>query len=97
MVRVTTEIRAPHLAEMPAYYRALPFANGLPKLEPADAAWHGGSEPRPPPRTPATDEQLREWAPADVEDPTFHPVGAFVDGACVGASGTISFGVTVPG
>jgi len=32
-----------------------------------------------------------------VEDPTFHPVGAFVDGACVGAPGTISFGVTVPG
>jgi len=97
MVRVTTDIRAPRLEEMSAYYRALPFANGLPSWEPADAAWHAGSEPWPPPLSPATDEQLHEWAAADVTDSVFHPVAAFVDGVCVGASGTTSFEVTVPG
>lgn len=81
---------------MPAYYRALPFANGLPHWEPADAAWHGGPEPWPPPRTPATAEKLAETA-ADAEDASFHPVATFVDGACVGASATLSFQVTVPG
>ena len=43
---------------MPDYYRALPFANGLPSWEPSDAAWHGGPEPWPAPRPPATSEQL---------------------------------------
>ncbi|NNG34436.1 GNAT family N-acetyltransferase [Nakamurella aerolata] len=82
---------------MRAYYRALPFANGLPNWEPANAAWHGGSEPWPPPNSPAADTQLDEWAAADIEDSAFHPMAAFVDGQCVGASATISFDVTVPG
>jgi predicted acetyltransferase len=97
MAGVTEEVRPPLRAEMPSYYRALPFANGLPSWEPANAAWHGGSEPWPPPRLPATDDQLTDWATADSDDPTFHPVATFVDGACVGASATISFQVTVPG
>ncbi|MFI7275347.1 GNAT family N-acetyltransferase [Streptomyces sp. NPDC049879] len=94
---MATEIRPPRPDEMPAYYRALPFANGLPHWEPADAAWHGGPEPWPPPRTPATAAQLREWAETDIRRPEFHPVAAFADGACVGASATLSFDVTVPG
>ena len=94
---VTTEVRAPRLAEMPGYYQALPFGNGLPKWEPANAAWHGGSEPWPPPRPPATAEQLSKWAAADLKDQYFHPVAVFVEGTCVGASGAISFEVTVPG
>lgn len=97
MSGMVTEIRPPRPDEMTAYYRALPFANGLPKWEPADAAWHGGPEPWPPPRAPATAEQLDEWAAADVRDESFHPVATFVDGTCVGASATISFEVTVPG
>lgn len=97
MSDVTIEVRVPSREEMPSYYRALPFANGLPSWEPADAAWYGGSEPWPPPRVPATAEQLNQWAEADANDPTFHPVGTFVDGTCVGASGAISFEVTVPG
>lgn len=36
------EIREPSRAEMADYYRALPFAIGLPSWEPAPAAWHGG-------------------------------------------------------
>lgn len=82
---------------MPSYYRALPFANGLPSWEPANAAWHGGTEPWPPPRRPASREQLAVWAEADAQDATFHPMAAFVDGKCIGASATISFQVTVPG
>ncbi|GAA0935152.1 GNAT family N-acetyltransferase [Nonomuraea longicatena] len=82
---------------MSAYYRALPFASGLPQWEPADAAWHGGPEPWPPPRAPATVEQREAWAAADTANPFFHPIAAFADGACVGASATISFDVTVPG
>ena len=42
-------------------------------------------------------EQLEQWAASDVEDQTFHPVGAFVEGECVGASATLSFQVTMPG
>lgn len=97
MSGVTIEIRAPRVEEMPAYYRALPFANGLPSWEPSNAAWHGGSEPWPPPRVPATEDQLSEWAEEDANDSSFHPVGTFIDGKCVGASGVISFEVTVPG
>ncbi|ELP68252.1 hypothetical protein STRTUCAR8_04178 [Streptomyces turgidiscabies Car8] len=97
MSGMVTQVRAPRPDEMTAYYRALPFANGLPHWEPADAAWHGGAEPWPPPRTPATAEQLDRWAEADVKDESFHPIATFVDGTCVGASATISFGVTVPG
>lgn len=82
---------------MPTYYRALPFANGLPSWEPADAAWHGGSEPWPPSRPPATVDQLLEWGATDLDDPCFHPVGVFIDDTCVGASGALSFEVTVPG
>lgn len=91
------QVRPPRRDEMNAYYLALPYANGLPSWEPADAAWHGGPEPWPPQRTPATAEQLEKWAEADVEDESFHPIATFADGACVGASATISFDVTVPG
>ncbi|MFJ8938493.1 GNAT family N-acetyltransferase [Streptomyces sp. NPDC102365] len=94
---MVTQVRPPRPDEMAAYYRALPFANGLPSWEPADAAWHGGPEPWPPQRTPATAEQLDEWAEADVKDESFHPIATFVDNTCVGASATISFEVTVPG
>ncbi|MFE1037023.1 GNAT family N-acetyltransferase [Streptomyces sp. NPDC058807] len=94
---MVTEVRPPRHDEMAAYYRALPYANGLPSWEPADAAWHGGPEPWPPPRTPASAEQLEKWAAADIKDQAFHPIAAFVDGRCVGASATISFEVTVPG
>lgn len=94
---MTVEVRPPTRAEMPGYYRVLPYVNGLPMWEPANAAWHGGSEPWPPPRMPATAEQLELWAASDVEDQTFHPVGAFVEGECVGASATLSFQVTMPG
>lgn len=97
MSGMVTQVRPPRPDEMAAYYRALPFANGLPSWEPADAAWHGGPEPWPPQRTPATAEQLDEWAEADVNDESFHPIATFVDGTCVGASATISFGVTLPG
>lgn len=97
MSGMVTEVRMPRHDEMTAYYRALPFANGLPHWEPADAAWHGGPEPWPPPRTPAGVEQLEEWAAADIKDDAFHPIATFVDGRCVGASATISFEVTVPG
>lgn len=94
---MVTEVRSPRHDEMAAYYRALPYASGLPSWEPADAAWHGGSEPWSPPRTPASAEQLEKWAAADIKDQAFHPIAAFVDGRCVGASATISFEVTVPG
>ncbi|MFF0645430.1 GNAT family N-acetyltransferase [Streptomyces tendae] len=94
---MVTEVRAPRHDEMAAYYQALPYANGLPSWEPAEAAWHGGPEPWPPPRVPAKAEQLERWAAADIGDPLFHPVATFVDGRCVGASATISFEVTLPG
>ncbi|NUT42190.1 MAG: GNAT family N-acetyltransferase [Thermoactinospora sp.] len=91
------DVRPPRRDEMHAYYRALPVANGLPSWEPADAAWHGGPEPWPAPRPPATAGQLQKWAESDTEDESFHPMAAFADGACVGASATITFDVTVPG
>ena len=91
------DIRPPARSEMPAYYMALPFGNGLPHWEPAPAAWHGGSEPWPPPRRPATSEQLDSWAEKDLQDDTFHPIAAFVDGKLVGASAMLSFEITVPG
>lgn len=97
MTGMVTEVRPPRRDEMAAYYRALPFANGLPHWEPADAAWHGGPEPWPPQRPPASMRQLEEWAAADIGDEAFHPIGTFVDGRCVGASATLSFEVTVPG
>ncbi|PZO68417.1 MAG: hypothetical protein DI634_09485 [Kocuria palustris] len=90
-------VRPPTRDELPDYYRVLPYANGLPHWEPADAAWHGGPEPWPAPRHPATEEQLAQWAAEDAADPAFHPVGVFEDGRCVGGSATISFQVTVPG
>ncbi|MFD0319185.1 GNAT family N-acetyltransferase [Streptomyces flavalbus] len=92
-----TEVRPPRRDEMAAYYRVLPFANGLPKWEPEDAAWHGGPEPWPPQPAPLSAGRLEELADADTRDRSFHPVAAFVDGRCVGASATLSFEVTVPG
>ena len=89
---MTTEIREPSRTELPDYYRALPFANGLPSWEPAPAAWHGGPEPWPPMRTPATPEQLEQWAELDDADASYHPVAAFVDGKVVGASAMLSMG-----
>lgn len=97
MSGMVTEIRPPRHDEMTAYYRALPFTNGLPSWEPADAAWHGGPEPWPPQQAPASADQLEKLAAADIKDESFHPIATFVDGRCVGASGTISFEVTVPG
>jgi predicted acetyltransferase len=97
LVAMDTQVRPPRRDEMNAYYRALPYANGLPQWEPADAAWHGGPEPWPPQRTPASAEQLAEWAKAHAENEFFHPIATFTDGACVGASAAISFDVTVPG
>ncbi|HEY9439061.1 MAG TPA: GNAT family N-acetyltransferase [Streptomyces sp.] len=94
---MVTQVRPPRPDEMAAYYRVLPFANGLPQWEPANAAWHGGPEPWSPQRAPATAEQLAEWAEADLKNESFHPIATFVDGACVGASATLSFEVTVPG
>ena len=97
MSGMVTEVRPPRQDEMAAYYRALPFANGLPSWEPADAAWHGGPEPWPPQGRPESAERLEKLAAADVEDGAFHPIATFVDGRCVGASATISFEVAVPG
>ncbi len=97
MSGMVTEVRPPQHDEMAAYYRALPFANGLPSWEPVDAASHGGPEPWPPQRMPASADQLEKWAAADIKDESFHPIATFVDGRCVGASATISFEVTVPG
>ncbi|MHC0429591.1 GNAT family N-acetyltransferase [Streptomyces sp. O3] len=94
---MVTQVRPPLPGEMAAYYRVLPYVNGLPKWEPADAAWHGGPEPWPPQRAPATAEQLDAWAAADLANEAFHPVATFVDGVCVGASAALSFEVTVPG
>jgi len=94
---MTADIRAPRPHEMQSYYRAIPAANGLPSWEPADAAWYGGPEPWPPQHAPASPAQLDTWATADLDDPTFSPMAAFVDGECVGATGMISFGITVPG
>ncbi|WP_460520996.1 GNAT family N-acetyltransferase [Flindersiella endophytica] len=92
-----TEVRPPRPDEMAGYYRVLPYANGLPSWEPADAAWHGGLGPWAPQNPPATLAQLEKWAEADVRDESFHPIATFDDGRCVGASATISFDVTVPG
>lgn len=92
-----TAIRPPTRSEMPSYYQALPMGNGLPSWEPAPAAWHGGSEPWPQPRPPATPEQMTRWADSAEESDTFHPMAAFVGGKLAGASATISFEVTVPG
>lgn len=97
MSGMVTEVRPPRRSEMTAYFRCLPCANGLPMWEPADAAWHGGPEPWPPQRAPASLERLEKLASAAVKDESFHPIATFVDGRCVGASATISFEVTVPG
>lgn len=91
------EIRAPRPEELPAYYQALPFANGLPSWEPAPAAWHGGAEAWPAPNQPSTLEQRRQWAEVDAKDENYHPVAAFADGQVVGASAMLSMHVTVPG
>lgn len=82
---------------MADYYRALPFAIGLPSWEPAPAAWHGGPEPWPPPCMPAKGKQLEEFADARLADVAFHPVAALVDTKVVGSSAMLSFEVTVPG
>lgn len=82
---------------MTVYYKVLPYANGLPSREPADGAWHGGPGPWPPQRAPAGPAQLEQWAEDDLKDECFHPIATFADGRCVGASGAISFEVTVPG
>lgn len=50
-----------------------------------------------PQQAPASADQLEKLAAADIKDDSFHPIATFVDGRCVGASGTISFEVTVPG
>lgn len=90
-------VRPPSRAEMSNYYKALPSGNGLPSWEAAPAAWHGGSEPWPQPRQPATAEQLEAWADSSEKNQNFHPVAAFADGRLVGASAMLSFEVTVPG
>lgn len=46
---------------------------------------------------PAIVEQLETWAKADAVDGSFPLMAAFADDACIGASATVSFDVTVPG
>jgi len=94
---VSVEVREPGRAELPAYYRVLPFGNGLPSWEPAPAAWHGGPEAWPPAGGPASPEELELRADRDAVDEDFHPVAALVDGQVVGASAMLSMQVTVPG
>lgn len=92
-----SEVRPPTREEMPGYLRLLPYVNGMPKWEPADAAWHGGSEPWPAPPAPRSPQEIERLADRLMDDDTFHPVGVFEGGDCRGASGAISFEVTVPG
>ncbi|MFD0568300.1 GNAT family N-acetyltransferase [Kitasatospora gansuensis] len=92
---MVTQIRPPRREEMDAYYRVLPYVNGLPQWSRRRLARRAGAvAPQP---TPATTEQIEEWAETDGRNDRFHPIAAFVDGACVGASATLSFEVTVPG
>lgn len=93
---MTTEIRPITRAEAVDYLTVLPFANGLPMWEPAPAAWYGGTAAWPPPKRPATDEQLADKADEVMAD-WFHPQAAFVDGKLVGGSAMLSLEITVPG
>jgi predicted acetyltransferase len=79
-----------------AYLKVLPFANGLPSWEPAPAAWHGGPEAWPPPRKPASQQELESWVDGVMRE-GFRPQAAFVDGKLVGGSAMLSLQVTVPG
>lgn len=91
-----TEIRPIARFEAVDYLKVLPFANGLPNWEPVPAAWHGGPEAWPQPRTPATDQQLENWVDEVMAD-HHHPQAAFVDGKLVGGSAMLSLAITVPG
>jgi predicted acetyltransferase len=93
---VTIEIRPVDPSEAVAYLTVLPFANGLPSWEPAPAAWHGGTEAWPPPRNPASPQELESWA-AEVTGEGFHSMAAFADGKLVGGSAMLALKVTVPG
>lgn len=68
-----------------------------PWWKPSPAAWHGGPQPWPLLRNPATAAQSEQWADADAVDASFHPVAAFVDDEVVGASAMLSMEVTDPG
>ena len=91
-----TEIRPVQRAEAVEYLRTLPYATGLPNWEPAPAAWHGGPGAWPPPRPPASAQQLADWAD-EVTSGRLHTQAAFVDGRVVGGSGMLSLELTVPG
>lgn len=93
---MSIEIRPVGRGEAVDYLKVLPYANGLPHWEPAPASWHGGPEAWPPPRKPATDQQLATWADEVMAD-GFHPQAAFVDGKLVGGSAMLSMAITVPG
>lgn len=94
---VTTEIRPFRVSEAVDYLRVLPFANGLPSWEPAPAAWHGGEGAWPPPSPPASRETLEAWGRELLQDDSFRPQAAFVDGKLVGGSAMLSLELTVPG
>lgn len=83
-------------AEAVEYLRVLPFAVGLPHWEPDPAAWHAGEGAWPPPRTPATADEVAAEADEVVSD-GFRSQAAFVDGKIVGGSAMLSLQVTVPG
>jgi GNAT superfamily N-acetyltransferase len=93
---VTIEIRPVKPAEVRAYLRVMPYANGLPHWEPAPAAWHGGTEAWPQPADPASEEQLDRWAERVLGE-GFFPQAAFVDGRVVGGSAMLAMDITVPG
>lgn len=93
---VKIEIRPVERYEAVDYLKVLPYVNGLPNWEPAPSSGHGGPEAWPPPRKPATEQQLEAWAD-EVMDDHFHPQAAFVDGKLVGGSAMLSLAITVPG
>jgi predicted acetyltransferase len=93
---VPTEIRAITRDEAVEYLKVLPYANGLPHWEPAPAAWYGGAGAWPPPRPPASEQELAALAGEIMADGV-HPQAAFVDGRIVGGSAMFSLEITVPG
>ena len=94
---MTTEIRPFRASEAVDYLRVLPFASGLPSWEPAPAEWHGGEGAWPPPSPPASRETLEAWGRELLQDDSFRPQAAFVDGKLVGGSAVLWLELAVPG